>query len=87
LPRLFLSQKKYDTIGAEQKKITMTAPNIVENPLFTIEKLDESKFQKKFQVTIQGKQLSARVDVDIAEIAKTYILAGFSKKGAPVSLV
>ncbi len=87
MPRLFLSQKKYGTIGAEQKKITMTAPNIVDNPLFTIEKLDESKFQKKFQVTIQGKQLSARVDADIAEIAKTYKLAGFSKKGAPVSLV
>jgi trigger factor len=65
----------------------MTEQNQVDNPLFKIEKLEDGKFKKDFVITIAGQKLSTRVDTEIAERAKSYKLAGFSKKGAPVSLV
>jgi len=65
----------------------MTEQNNVDIPLFKIEKLEDSKFKKAFQIIVAGQKLSNLVDADIAEKAKTYKLAGFSKKGAPVSLV
>ena len=53
-----------------------------------IEVITDTKYQKAFVVTTNALSLSQQVDIDIAERAKTYKLAGFSKgKGAPFSLV
>jgi trigger factor len=55
---------------------------------YKIEIKNDSKHKKEFLVTSSTVEISKEVDVDIAERAKTFKLAGFSKgKGAPVSLV
>lgn len=63
-------------------------PNSMESITSTIELVTETKHRKEFIVTTNAADISKEVDSDIAERAKTFKLAGFSKgKGAPVSLV
>lgn len=55
---------------------------------FSVELKNDSKFKKEFLVTANAVEISKAVDADIAERAKTFKLAGFSRGGgAPVSLV
>lgn len=58
------------------------------NQNFSIDLTNDSKFKKEFILTASAAEISKAVDADIAERAKTFKLAGFSKAGgAPVSLV
>jgi len=55
---------------------------------FSIELKNDSKFKKDFIIVANAIEVSKIVDQDIAERAKTFKLAGFSRAGgAPVSLV
>jgi trigger factor len=58
------------------------------NNNFSIALINDSKFKKEFLVTASAVEISKAADADIAERAKTFKLAGFSRAGgAPVSLV
>ncbi len=58
------------------------------NQKLSFELTNDSKFKKEFLVTANAVELSQAVDKDIAERAKTFKLAGFSRAGGvPVSLV
>lgn len=55
---------------------------------FSVELTNDSKFKKDFLITANAVEISKIVDADIANRAKTFKLAGFSRAGgAPVSLV
>lgn len=58
------------------------------NQNISIELINDSKFKKEFLVVANAIEISKNVDQDIANRAKTFKLAGFSREGgAPVSLV
>jgi trigger factor len=57
------------------------------DPNIKIEILTNTKDRKEFLVIKSAVQISQEVDAEIAERAKTFKLAGFKDKGAPVSIV
>jgi trigger factor len=62
--------------------------NTHDNIVKSIEKTSDTKTKIEFLITASALEISKEVDADIAERAKTFKLAGFSKgKGAPVSIV
>jgi trigger factor len=62
--------------------------NSHDNIVQSIEKISDTKSKVEFLTVANALEISKEVDAEIAERAKTFKLAGFSKgKGAPVSIV
>ncbi len=68
----------------------MTIANSVQNPAVenaTIDFTKDSKYQKEFSVTTDAKIIIEQSDIEIAERAKTFKLAGFRQGAVPISIV